>query len=171
MLVMYAGQIVESGPMRGGARGPAPPVHRACSRRCPILRTATGATIETRQVRRAFRASTHRRLPLRQRAARSRSSLLARHTRARRGTGPHHCRPLPRHLPPKGPRCHVPSSIPPDFVWGAATASYQIEGASHEDGRGESVWDRFCATPGKVAAATPATIACDFYHRYRDDIG
>ena len=43
-----------------------------------------------------------------------------------------------------------PSSFPSDFVWGAATASYQIEGAVHEDGRGESVWDRFCATPGKV---------------------
>ena len=42
------------------------------------------------------------------------------------------------------------SPFPPDFVWGAATASYQIEGAAHEDGRGESVWDRFCATPGKV---------------------
>ena len=41
------------------------------------------------------------------------------------------------------------SSFPHDFVWGAATASYQIEGAAHEDGRGESVWDRFCATPGK----------------------
>src|SRR5437868_11446751 len=41
-------------------------------------------------------------------------------------------------------------TFPSDFIWGAATASYQIEGAASEDGRGESVWDRFSATPGKV---------------------
>jgi beta-glucosidase len=63
-----------------------------------------------------------------------------------------------------------PSSFPSDFVWGAATASYQIEGAVHEDGRGESVWDRFCATPGKVRGGDTGDIACDFYHRYRDDV-
>jgi beta-glucosidase len=62
------------------------------------------------------------------------------------------------------------SSFPSDFVWGAATASYQIEGAVHEDGRGESVWDRFCATPGKVRGGDTGEIACDFYHRYRDDV-
>ena len=62
------------------------------------------------------------------------------------------------------------SSLPHDFVWGAATASYQIEGAAHEDGRGESVWDRFCATPGKVRNGDSGEIACDFYHRYRDDV-
>jgi beta-glucosidase len=61
-------------------------------------------------------------------------------------------------------------SFPTDFVWGAATASYQIEGAANEDGRGESVWDRFCATPGKVRNGDSGAIACDFYHRYRDDI-
>jgi beta-glucosidase len=59
----------------------------------------------------------------------------------------------------------------PDFLWGAATASYQIEGAAHEDGRGESVWDRFCATPGKVRNGDSGERACDFYHRYRDDVG
>jgi beta-glucosidase len=63
-----------------------------------------------------------------------------------------------------------PSSFPSDFVWGAATASYQIEGAAHEEGRGESVWDRFCATPGKVRGADNGDVACDFYHRYRDDV-
>jgi beta-glucosidase len=63
-----------------------------------------------------------------------------------------------------------PPSYPSDFVWGAATAAYQIEGASTEDGRGESVWDRFCATPGKVRNGDDGTVACDFYHRYRDDI-
>jgi beta-glucosidase len=62
-------------------------------------------------------------------------------------------------------------SFPRDFVWGAATASYQVEGAVNEDGRGESVWDRFCATPGKVRNADSGAIACDFYHRYPEDIG
>jgi beta-glucosidase len=62
------------------------------------------------------------------------------------------------------------SSFADDFIWGAATASYQIEGAAHEDGRGESVWDRFSATPGKVRNGDSGEIACDFYHRYRDDI-
>jgi len=61
-------------------------------------------------------------------------------------------------------------TFPSDFIWGAATASYQIEGAALEDGRGESVWDRFCATPGKVRGGDTGAVACDFYHRYRDDI-
>ncbi|HET7127725.1 MAG TPA: GH1 family beta-glucosidase, partial [Gaiellaceae bacterium] len=62
------------------------------------------------------------------------------------------------------------SAFPADFVWGTATAAFQIEGAVTEDGRGESVWDRFCATPGKVRNGDNGAIACDFYHRYRDDI-
>jgi len=62
------------------------------------------------------------------------------------------------------------TDFPNDFVWGAATASYQIEGGTHEDGRGESVWDRFAATPGKVRNGDSGEIACDFYHRYRDDV-
>ena len=61
-------------------------------------------------------------------------------------------------------------SLPTDFVWGAATAAYQIEGAVDEDGRGESVWDRFCATPGKVRNGDSGAVACDFYHRYPEDI-
>ncbi len=60
--------------------------------------------------------------------------------------------------------------FPSDFVWGAAASAYQIEGAAYEDGRGESIWDRFCATPGKVRAGETGEIACDFYHRYPDDI-
>jgi beta-glucosidase len=60
--------------------------------------------------------------------------------------------------------------FPADFRWGAATASYQIEGAAQEDGRGESVWDRFSATPGKVRNGETGAIACDFYHRYPDDV-
>ncbi len=61
-------------------------------------------------------------------------------------------------------------SFPPHFLWGAATASYQIEGAVSEGGRGESIWDRFCATPGKVRNGESGAVADDFYHRYRDDI-
>jgi beta-glucosidase len=61
-------------------------------------------------------------------------------------------------------------AFPSEFVWGAATAAYQIEGAANEDGRGESVWDRFCATPGKVRNGDSGAVACDFYHRYPGDI-
>ena len=62
------------------------------------------------------------------------------------------------------------NAFPDDFIWGAATAAYQIEGAVDEDGRGESIWDRFCATPGKVRNGESGAIACDFYHRYPEDI-
>jgi beta-glucosidase len=65
---------------------------------------------------------------------------------------------------------HTHNTFPPEFIWGAATASYQIEGAVHEDGRGESVWDRFCATPGKVRNGDSGEPACDFYHRYPGDV-
>ena len=60
--------------------------------------------------------------------------------------------------------------FPEDFNWGVATSSYQIEGAAFEDGRGESIWDRFCATPGKVANSEDGVTACDHYHRYAEDI-
>jgi beta-glucosidase len=62
------------------------------------------------------------------------------------------------------------NAFPDDFIWGAATAAYQVEGAVDEDGRGESIWDRFCATPGKVRAGDTGAVACDFYHRYPEDI-
>jgi beta-glucosidase len=61
-------------------------------------------------------------------------------------------------------------TLPPDFLWGAATAAYQVEGAAREDGRGESVWDRFCATPGKVRNGESGAVACDFYRRYPGDV-
>jgi beta-glucosidase len=61
-------------------------------------------------------------------------------------------------------------AFPPHFVWGAATAAYQIEGAVDEDGRGESIWDRFSATPSKVRNDESGTIACDHYHRYKEDV-
>ena len=60
--------------------------------------------------------------------------------------------------------------FPADFVWGAATAAFQIEGAVREDGRGESIWDRFTATPGTILNGDTATVACDSYHRYREDV-
>ncbi|HEY7149098.1 MAG TPA: GH1 family beta-glucosidase [Gaiellaceae bacterium] len=61
-------------------------------------------------------------------------------------------------------------TFPSDFIWGAATAAYQIEGAVQEDGRGESVWDRFSTTPGKVRNGDSGAVACDFYHRYPEDV-
>jgi beta-glucosidase len=61
-------------------------------------------------------------------------------------------------------------SFPSDFVWGAATAAYQVEGAAHDDGRSESIWDRFAATPGNVRNGENGAVACDFYNRYRDDV-
>ncbi|WP_304241501.1 GH1 family beta-glucosidase [Gracilinema caldarium] len=60
--------------------------------------------------------------------------------------------------------------FPQDFLWGTATASFQVEGAAYEDGRGESIWDRFCRIPGKVFAGDNGDVACDQYHRYPEDI-
>lgn len=64
----------------------------------------------------------------------------------------------------------VPFQFPADFLWGAATASYQIEGAWNEDGKGESIWDRFTHTVGKVKGGTTGDVACDSYHRYAEDV-
>jgi beta-glucosidase len=60
--------------------------------------------------------------------------------------------------------------FPKSFVWGAATAAYQIEGAAAEDGRAPSMWDVFAHTPGKVANGDTGDVAADHYHRYRDDV-
>src|SRR5579862_1886035 len=61
-------------------------------------------------------------------------------------------------------------TFPAGFAWGASTAAYQIEGAVHEDGRGTSIWDTFSHTPGRVRGGDTGDIACDFYHRYADDL-
>ena len=62
------------------------------------------------------------------------------------------------------------SKFPEDFKWGVATSSYQIEGATNVDGRGESIWDRFCATEGKVANGENGDIACDHYNLFAEDV-
>ena len=61
-------------------------------------------------------------------------------------------------------------NFPEDFIWGSATSSFQIEGATDEDGRGESIWDRFCEKPGAISDKTNGKVACDHYHRYKDDV-
>ncbi|KAI1862476.1 hypothetical protein JX265_009190 [Neoarthrinium moseri] len=61
-------------------------------------------------------------------------------------------------------------SLPSDFLWGFATASFQIEGATKQDGRGPSIWDTFCAVPGKIAHGANGDIACDSYNRTAEDI-
>ena len=60
--------------------------------------------------------------------------------------------------------------FPEGFVWGTATSAYQIEGAWNEDGKGPSVWDTFSHTPGKVLNGDTGDVACDHYHRYREDV-
>ena len=61
-------------------------------------------------------------------------------------------------------------SFPNDFIWGAASAAYQIEGAVSEDGRGQTVWDVFSHTAGKTYEGHTGDIACDSYHRFEEDL-
>lgn len=61
-------------------------------------------------------------------------------------------------------------TFPADFVWGTATSSYQIEGGHDADGKGPSIWDAFCQIPGRIADGTTGNIACDHYHRFREDV-
>lgn len=60
--------------------------------------------------------------------------------------------------------------FPDQFVWGAATSAYQIEGAATEDGRGESIWDRFAAGAGNIEDGSDGSVACDHYHRWSEDL-
>jgi beta-glucosidase len=62
------------------------------------------------------------------------------------------------------------AALPNDFLWGTATAAYQIEGAVSEDGRSPSIWDTFSHTPGKIENGDTGDVACDHYHRWREDI-
>jgi beta-glucosidase len=64
---------------------------------------------------------------------------------------------------------NLPYAFPKKFVWGVATAAPQIEGAAFEDGKGESIWDRFSRIPGKVHQNDNLDVACDHYHRYKSD--
>ncbi|MDR0366580.1 MAG: beta-glucosidase [Bifidobacteriaceae bacterium] len=63
-----------------------------------------------------------------------------------------------------------PRAFPKGFTWGVATAAYQIEGAVCQDGRGQSIWDTFSHTPGKVAGGETGDVTCDHYHRWREDL-
>jgi beta-glucosidase len=61
-------------------------------------------------------------------------------------------------------------TFPQGFLWGTAASGYQIEGAATEDGRGEGIWDRFCTVPGAVRNGETGDVACDFFHRYPEDV-
>ena len=60
--------------------------------------------------------------------------------------------------------------FPKGFYWGAATASYQIEGGAEADGKGPSVWDMMCRKEGAIWEGQTGAVACDHYHRYREDV-
>jgi beta-glucosidase len=70
-----------------------------------------------------------------------------------------------------GPMTAAGGPMPAGFVWGTATAAYQIEGASTVDGRGPSVWDTFSHTPGRIRGGGTGDVAVDHYHRWREDVG
>ncbi|MFG6415863.1 GH1 family beta-glucosidase [Roseateles sp. DC23W] len=61
-------------------------------------------------------------------------------------------------------------AFPPDFLWGSATSAAQIEGAAFQDGKGASIWDAFCRQPGRIKDASNIDVACDHYHRFREDV-
>jgi len=61
-------------------------------------------------------------------------------------------------------------AFPEGFLWGTATSAYQVEGSTRADGRGESIWDRFTAEPGRIDDGSSGEPACDHYRRWREDI-
>lgn len=62
------------------------------------------------------------------------------------------------------------ADFPASFIWGSATSAAQIEGAAQIDGRGPSIWDRFCSEPGRIKDGSNTAVACDHYHRYPEDV-
>ena len=62
-------------------------------------------------------------------------------------------------------------AFPEDFLWGAATSAYQIEGSPLADGAGACIWHRFAHTPGLVHGGETGDVACDHYRRFREDVG
>lgn len=76
-------------------------------------------------------------------------------------TTEHHTAPLP---------ALTRADFADDFLWGCSTSSYQIEGAVEQGGRSPSIWDRFCATPGKIRDGSSGAVACDHYHRWPEDL-
>ena len=61
-------------------------------------------------------------------------------------------------------------SLPANFLNGFASAAFQVEGAAKEGGRGRSIWDTFCATPGRIADGSNGDVSCDSYHKWKQDI-
>ena len=71
----------------------------------------------------------------------------------------------------KSPHFDFHNDFPHDFTWGVATSAFQIEGGSAADGKGPSIWDTFCLDRANIKDASDGTVACDHYHRYREDVG
>ncbi len=78
--------------------------------------------------------------------------------------------PVTIDTPVRAARTRATRTFPQDFLFGAATAAYQIEGAAYEDGRTDSIWDVFCRVPGAVVGGETGEVACDHYHRYAEDV-
>src|SRR5262245_34909359 len=62
------------------------------------------------------------------------------------------------------------AAFPAGFRWGTATSAYQVEGAVDAEGRGVSIWDTFCATPGRIRDGSNARVSADHFHRYKEDV-
>jgi beta-glucosidase len=77
---------------------------------------------------------------------------------------------MKQHRTKKTGKLAATTAFPDGFVWGVAAASYQVEGAAHEDGRGESVWDMLCRKDGAIWKSHSGEVACDHYHRYKEDV-
>lgn len=73
-------------------------------------------------------------------------------------------------LPSETEEGFIRGQFPEDFIWGAATAAYQIEGAWNEDGKGPSIWDTFCHVGGKIHNNDTGDVACDSYHKIEEDV-